>query len=64
MELLVLLLVLVAVNAALWLGWGVDSRDNENWDPAGRSWTRGRSTDRPEPSRPDDSTREANVLAC
>lgn len=36
MELLVLLVVLAAVNVALLLGWGVDSRDNQNWDPARR----------------------------
>jgi hypothetical protein len=35
MELLVLLLVLVAVNVALWLGLGVDSREEDNnWHPA------------------------------
>jgi hypothetical protein len=35
MELLVLLLVLLAVNAALWLGWGVDTREpDNNWHPA------------------------------
>jgi hypothetical protein len=36
MELLVLLLILLAVNAALLLGWGVDSREpGYSWDPAG-----------------------------
>jgi hypothetical protein len=71
MELLVLLLALLAVNAMLWLGWGVDSRDNENWnptrrwDPADRSWTRRdhRKATRPEPSRPAGSTRGDTVLA-
>ena len=34
MELLVLLLVLLAVNGALWLGWGTDSRESDNnWHP-------------------------------
>lgn len=37
MELLVLLLALVAVNVALWLGWGADSRERDNnWHPASR----------------------------
>ena len=35
MELLVLLLALIAINVALWLGWGADSRNNESWDPSG-----------------------------
>jgi hypothetical protein len=35
MELLVLLLVLLAVNGALWLGWGADTRERDNnWNPA------------------------------
>ena len=35
MELLVLLLVLLAVNAALWLGFGADTRERDNnWHPA------------------------------
>ena len=34
MELLVVLLLLVAINVALWRGWGTDTRDNENWDPS------------------------------
>lgn len=34
MELLVLLLALLAVNAALLLGWGADSREpGYSWDP-------------------------------
>ena len=35
MELLVLLVILLAVNVALWLGLGVDSREaDNNWHPA------------------------------
>ena len=35
MALLVLLLTLLAVNAALLLGWGVDTREpHNNWDPS------------------------------
>lgn len=34
---IVVLLLLVALNVAVWRGWGVDSRDNENWDPARRA---------------------------
>ena len=35
MELLVLLLVLLAVNGALWLGWGADTRERDNnWHAA------------------------------
>jgi len=35
MELLALLFVLVAVNVALWLGLGTDSRESDNnWHPA------------------------------
>ena len=35
MELLALLLVLLADNAALWLGFGADSREcDNNWHPA------------------------------
>jgi hypothetical protein len=35
MELFVLLLVLLAVNGALWLGLGVDTRERDNnWHPA------------------------------
>ena len=37
MELLVVLLLLVAIDVALWRGWGTDTRDNENWDPSRRS---------------------------
>jgi hypothetical protein len=36
MELLVLLLLLVAANVALLLGWGADTRDNANWNPVRR----------------------------
>lgn len=36
MELLVLVLALLAVNAALLVGWGVDSREpGWSWDPSG-----------------------------
>ena len=36
MELLVIVLVLLAVNGALLLGWGADSREpGYSWDPAG-----------------------------
>ena len=35
MELLALLLVLLAVNLALWLGFGADTRESDNnWHPA------------------------------
>jgi hypothetical protein len=35
MELLALLLVLLLVNAALWFGFGVDTREcDNNWHPA------------------------------
>lgn len=41
MELLVLLLALLAVNAALLLGWGADSREpGWSWDPAGHRRSR------------------------
>lgn len=34
MELLALLLVLLLVNVALWVGWGADTRDRDNnWHP-------------------------------
>jgi hypothetical protein len=35
MELLVLVVLLLAVNIAVLLGRGADTRDNVNWDPAG-----------------------------
>lgn len=35
MELLALLIVLIAINVALWLGLGTDSREpDNNWHPA------------------------------
>ena len=35
MELLALLLILIVVNVALWLGFGVDTREGDNnWHPA------------------------------
>lgn len=35
MELLVIVLVLVAANVALLLGWGADTREpRNNWDPS------------------------------
>lgn len=52
---LVVLLLLVAVNVALWRGWGVDSRDNENWDPSRRAPQRSpleRRPDRLDPAQP------------
>lgn len=35
MELLVVVLIVLAANAALLLGWGADSREaHNNWDPS------------------------------
>ena len=63
MELLVLLLVLLAVNAALWLGWGVDTRDNQNWDPAGPRSAQ-RRPHRLDPAQPDLTRRDSHVVPC
>jgi hypothetical protein len=43
MELLVILLVLAAVNVALLLGWGADSREpGYSWDPTAERVTTGK----------------------
>jgi len=49
---LVVLLLLVAVDVALWRGWGTDSRDNENWDPGRHARQRPRLERRPDPLDP------------
>lgn len=52
MELLVLLLALLAVNAALLLGWGADSREpGYSWDPGAPSASRTASA-QPAPTSP------------
>ena len=37
MELLVILVLLAVANVALLLGWGSDTRDNQNWNPVRRA---------------------------
>jgi hypothetical protein len=65
MEMLVVFLLLVALNVAVWRGWGVDSRDNENWDPSGRARRRSphrRRPDRPDPAQPRLATGHPDVV--
>jgi hypothetical protein len=59
MELFVLLLVVAAVDLALWLGWGTDSRERDNnWHPSTE-----RRTDRLGPAESDLGGRHDHVLA-
>jgi hypothetical protein len=67
MELLVLLLVLTAVNVALWLGWGTDSRERDNnWHPAApaRRASAERVHDRLDPAQPHLAGGHPDVVTC
>ena len=41
MEILIALVLLSLLTLAAWRGFSVDSRDNQNWDPAAWSSSRG-----------------------
>jgi hypothetical protein len=36
MEILIAAAALIVLNVLVHLGFGTDSRDNQNWDPAGK----------------------------
>jgi hypothetical protein len=65
MEMLVVLLLLVALNVAVWRGWGVDSRDNQNWDPGRDARQRSPLRHRPDrldPAQPHLAARHPDVV--